>query len=158
MAGGSLKRPNLRDVAAVAGVSTATVSRTLSGNASVNPEMAKRVRAAAEQIGYRPEPNGRRRLKHNRWAVIVPRLDRQTIQLIMKVTAHAKEVGGGVTAIFESRGDIDSERHICHAIMEDRVARVVAVPADQNRSDFSQLRRCGVKVRTLGEAPAQPAS
>lgn len=44
----------MSDVAALAGVSSATVSRVLNNNATVDPEYAERVRAAAEQLGYRP--------------------------------------------------------------------------------------------------------
>ncbi|AOW92557.1 LacI family transcriptional regulator [Rhodococcus sp. WMMA185] len=41
-------------VAEAAGVSTATVSRVMSGNPAVSPELAARVHAAAEEMAYRP--------------------------------------------------------------------------------------------------------
>ena len=44
----------ISDVAARAGVSTATVSRALNGKNTVSPELAARVAAAAEKLGYRP--------------------------------------------------------------------------------------------------------
>ena len=43
----------IADVAAEAGVSTATVSRALSGSRPVSPDTLKRVRAAAARLGYR---------------------------------------------------------------------------------------------------------
>jgi DNA-binding LacI/PurR family transcriptional regulator len=45
--------PAMADVARLAGVSAQTVSRTLSGNPSVQPETRARVLAAVEQLGYR---------------------------------------------------------------------------------------------------------
>lgn len=48
-------RPTIRAVADAAGVSIATVSRAMSGQ-SVRPELAERVRAAAEELGYQPNP------------------------------------------------------------------------------------------------------
>jgi LacI family transcriptional regulator len=44
----------ISDVAREAGVSAATVSRTLNQHPGVNPASADRVRAAAERLGYRP--------------------------------------------------------------------------------------------------------
>ncbi len=43
----------MADVARLAGVSAATVSRTLSGTRAVDPAMQRRVTEAAEQLGYR---------------------------------------------------------------------------------------------------------
>ena len=49
----------MRDIAAAAKVSQSTVSRVLSGGKPVSPEVAERVRAAARDVGYRPNPAAR---------------------------------------------------------------------------------------------------
>ena len=46
--------PTIRDVARRAGVSTATVSRVISGSVAARPQTRARVLAAAETLGYRP--------------------------------------------------------------------------------------------------------
>jgi LacI family transcriptional regulator len=46
--------PTIADVARAAGVSTATVSRALSGAPGLRPETRERVLAIARQLGYRP--------------------------------------------------------------------------------------------------------
>ncbi|QND59386.1 LacI family DNA-binding transcriptional regulator [Mesorhizobium huakuii] len=46
------KRPTIKDVAAEANVSVATVNRVLSGSGAVRQGMRERVRLAAEQIGF----------------------------------------------------------------------------------------------------------
>ncbi|WP_307611195.1 LacI family DNA-binding transcriptional regulator [Pseudarthrobacter sp. W1I19] len=51
--------PTVRDVAALAGVSPMTVSRTMAGGLNVLPEVQERVRAAVEKLGYRPNQNAR---------------------------------------------------------------------------------------------------
>ena len=48
-------RPTMRDVAAAAGVSVKTVSRVVNDEAAVRDEVADRVRAAIETLGYRPD-------------------------------------------------------------------------------------------------------
>ncbi|CAM5354320.1 LacI family transcriptional regulator OS=Streptomyces tendae OX=1932 GN=F3L20_19975 PE=4 SV=1 [Streptomyces tendae] len=44
----------LKDVAALAGVSTRTVSNVVSGSGSVAEETRARVQAALDELGYRP--------------------------------------------------------------------------------------------------------
>ncbi|MBB1509321.1 LacI family DNA-binding transcriptional regulator [Tessaracoccus sp. MC1756] len=44
----------MREVAAAAGVSTATVSRVANGGAGVDPDLAKRVQGVIDEMGYRP--------------------------------------------------------------------------------------------------------
>ncbi len=51
------RRPTLRDVAGLAGVSTSTASLVFSGKGPVSPATADRVRAAAEELGFAgPDP------------------------------------------------------------------------------------------------------
>src|ERR671935_2384291 len=47
------RRPTMKEVAALAGVSLATVSRVVNGDGNVNPELAAKVRDAVGLLGYR---------------------------------------------------------------------------------------------------------
>ena len=46
------RKPSIKEVAALAGVSTATVSNVFSGRKPVNEDLRKGVQAAAEKLGY----------------------------------------------------------------------------------------------------------
>jgi DNA-binding LacI/PurR family transcriptional regulator len=61
MAGGSARRrrPTIYDVARLAGVSTATVSRALNDSAPIAPPTRAAIDAAVAQLGYRPNPIAR---------------------------------------------------------------------------------------------------
>jgi DNA-binding LacI/PurR family transcriptional regulator len=52
-------RPNLEDVASLAGVSRATVSRVVNGLATVDPELRRRVEEAVAELGYVPNQAAR---------------------------------------------------------------------------------------------------
>ena len=58
----------IRDVAKLAQVSPATVSRYFSGSAVVGAELSKRIEDAAEQLEYVPV---RTAIKHNQDTIIV---------------------------------------------------------------------------------------
>ena len=73
-----MKSPTIVDVAHAAGVGVGTVSRVMNGNSRVAPETRERVRAAAERLGYRPNPIARafsRRRTHI-LEVVIPLLTR----------------------------------------------------------------------------------
>ncbi len=53
------RAPNIRDVARVAGVSYQTVSRVLNDSPNIRPETLARVRAAIDELGYRPNQAAR---------------------------------------------------------------------------------------------------
>lgn len=54
------QRPTIADVAALSGVSRATVSKALNGKDRVDPETRTRVKAAADQLGYSPNVRAQR--------------------------------------------------------------------------------------------------
>lgn len=55
----AMRHPTIREVAATAGVSPMTVSRTLAGGVNVRPDLQKRVMAAVRELGYFRNENAR---------------------------------------------------------------------------------------------------
>ncbi len=52
----ALPNPSLQEIARKAGVSRSTVSRVMRNDPRISPETATRVRAAAKELNYRPNP------------------------------------------------------------------------------------------------------
>ncbi len=53
------ERPTLKSIAALTGLSVATVGRALKDAPDIGEETKRRVRAVAESVGYPAEPRGR---------------------------------------------------------------------------------------------------
>lgn len=61
-----MPRVTLSDVASALGISAMTVSRAMRGRPGVAPELRERIRAEAERLGYRPDPEIGRLMTHLR--------------------------------------------------------------------------------------------
>ena len=84
-------RIGIADVAVKAGVSHATVSRVMNGNYTVDPDIAARVRAAAAELKYQPNPVGRSLAlgKTDTIGIVVPDLANPTFQAILRGLSRA---------------------------------------------------------------------
>src|SRR5215217_2231337 len=104
----------LRDVARVAGVHPATVSRALNEEtrALVNEETARRVLKAADELGYRPNPIARG-LKTNRSytiGVLIPDLMNPLFPPIVRGIQDRLEEAGYTPLIANTENDPERER------------------------------------------------
>jgi LacI family transcriptional regulator len=90
------KRPSIKEVASRAGVSTATVSHVFSGKRRVNEDLSKRVRHAADELGYSVDrvASQLRTGKVNIVAVIVPDLEDLFLNRLVALLENcAREAG-----------------------------------------------------------------
>lgn len=94
-----MKKPTIRDVAALAGVSGATVSYILSGRGNqksrISPETRQRVLASARQLGYTPNAAARnlRRQRTDRICLVTPTLSPYNSLFIHKMQEAADQHG-----------------------------------------------------------------
>lgn len=92
--GTRVSRVSIQDVARVAGVSTATVSRVLTGVQPVRPHTAEAVHTAVAQLNYRPNQLGRalRRQATQVIGMIVPRVDNPFFPTVVQLAeAYLRE-------------------------------------------------------------------
>jgi LacI family transcriptional regulator, galactose operon repressor len=70
------QRPSLKDVAILAGTSTATASRAISGRGYVSAETRRRVQAAVQQLSYQPNLQARalRQRSSSTIGLVIPNL------------------------------------------------------------------------------------
>ncbi|HET6297570.1 MAG TPA: LacI family DNA-binding transcriptional regulator [Kribbella sp.] len=121
----------ISDVAARAGVSTATVSRALNGKSTVDRDLAARVRAAADELGYQPNGPARnlRRQEAAVVALIISDVENPFFTAIARgVEDVAHEVGYSVVLCNSDENAEKENRYIDVAIQE-RVAGVILSPS-----------------------------
>lgn len=107
-----LRKATITDVARTAGVSLSTVSRVMNGNATVDPELAERVRATAGQLGYTANPLARSLVlgRTQTVAVVVPDLANPTFQAVLRGISRAAASSGYHVLIADSAEQVDEER------------------------------------------------
>ena len=112
-------RPVLADVARLAGVSTASVSRVLNEPDKVRPEMRQRVMAAVEQLGYVPD-GAARALASGRLrtvGAIVPTLDNAIFASGINALQRRLAQRGFTLLVASSEYDSDEESREVHALV-----------------------------------------
>lgn len=90
------RRPRLSDIADRLGVSTATVSRALSGQGYVRDDLAQRIRACAAELGYGPARSldGQRViLAASREAMVDFERNQFTLHVLEGLSARAESLG-----------------------------------------------------------------
>lgn len=137
----------ISDVAALAGVSTATVSRALNGNPRVAPELAQRVAAAAKELGY--QPNGpARNLRRQAAAVIALIISDVENPFFTAIARGVEDVAHGVghsVVLCNTDDTVGKERRYLDVAVQERVAGVILSPAGPD-TDVQVLTGRGTPV------------
>ena len=142
----------IEEVARKAGVSTATVSRSLRGMAGVSARTAERVRNVAEQIGYSVSPFASRLAsgRAGTVAVILPYLDRWFFGEILGAAEPVFQETG-LDLLLYHVGDIEARRdYFSFHLLRQRVDGVLLVTLALLPSESDALRALRVPVCTVG--------
>src|SRR3954468_10096857 len=155
---GASRRPTMKEVATLAGVSLATVSRVVNGDGKVRPDLAARVREAVGLLGYRRDLT----------ATNLRRADRQSasVGLVFDDVANPFHAGllRGVETVARTRGvlplvgssdeDPARERELAEAFLSRRVDGLIVVPSGSDHSYLRPERDAGVALVFVDRPPA----
>lgn len=134
----------ITDVAGLAGVSPATVSRHLSGQ---RVRRAAAVQAAIDQLGYRPSHTARilRSGLTNAIGVVVPDIANPYFGSVVKGIETVSQASGYNIYLSNSDEDDGREREILDDLVG-RVDGVILTPAMERSDNTAALREAGVPV------------
>jgi LacI family transcriptional regulator len=140
----------LRDVATAAGVHPATASRALNLGTRllVSEETAQRVAAAAERLGYRPNPVARslRTRRSHTIGVLIPDLNNPLFPPIVRGLEDRLAEYGYVALIGNTDGDLNKERLVFEQMRARHVDGFVLATATFNSPILAEAAEADLPV------------
>ena len=131
--------PTIYEVAALAGVSPATVSRVFN-NVNVSIEKSKRVRAAAEELSFTPNRAARslRKKSSEIIALVIPDIENPFFTSLARGVEDVAQAHGYSVVLCNTDEDHEKEaRYLAIAISENMAGVILAAAGDN--SDVSEL-------------------
>ena len=124
--------PTIREVAELAGVSPATVSRVLNGSSTVREDHRRSVLAAVEQIDYRPNRLARnlRRQQAETIGVVVPDIENPHFSEAVRVFEDAAFQSGYRVLLCNTDETRAKQRAYLEVLADERVLGVIVASAD----------------------------
>jgi len=141
------------EVARRAGVSTATVSRALSGNGHVSPSTRLKVKAAALELGYVVSSNASSlasgRMKNI--GVVVPFLNRWFFSSVVEGAQKQLLHNGYDLTLYNLTGGGEERRSVFeHFLLRQRVDAVIAISLELTESEVARLHALGKPLVGVG--------
>lgn len=146
----------IREVADDAGVSTATVSRALSGVQTVDPVLAERVRRSAESLGYRANRVARalRRQSTQTIGVVVPDITNPFFPPVIQAVERELRGGGLSLLLCDAGNDVAIESELMRNLFDHQVDGllisacdlVASQPAIQQAASRTPLLQLGPRA------------
>lgn len=147
--------PTIYEVAQQANVSSATVSRVLSGAKHVSGELADRVWAAVGELEYRPNHVARnlRARATSTIGVVIPDIQNPFFTSVVRGIEDALQAEKFTLLLANSDGDPARERVCLDTLCAEEVAGLVFVPCNAEPDAYEHLGRQGVPVVAVDRAP-----
>ncbi len=142
------QQPSIADVAEQAGVSTATVSRVLSGRPHVSNELRNKVNNAARAMGYRPNRVARnlRTQRTQLIGLIVSDIQNPFYTSMVRAVEDVAYQQQYSLLLCNSDEDPEKEQFYIEFMRDERVAGVIASPTSEATTSLQALRDAGIPV------------
>lgn len=151
-------RVTLADVARVAGVSPITVSRALRGERAVDPELVARVKAAADRLGYVPDPAARALASRHSThvALLIPMLSNALFVDLLESVQRTLRPAGYQTLIGVTHYDAGEEEQLLREQLLHRPAGLMVTGLERSDATRALIQASGVPCIHLMETTREP--
>jgi LacI family transcriptional regulator len=136
------KRPSLKDVAALAGTSTATASRAISKRGYVSEETRQKVYEAAKELNYRPnlQARGLRQRSSGTVGLLIPNLLNAYYTALADAISQMLNERGYYLLLSSTRDDPDLEEGMLYDLVGHAVDGLIWVPTNASEKTIHFLR------------------
>lgn len=133
----------MKEVAAGAGVSIATVSRVINQNGYVAPALEEKVRRTMGALNYQPSAlaRGLRRQETQSIGVLVPKLSQPFFSLLGYAIEQALFTQGYRAFLCSAEEDLDKESAYLEMLLRQRVDGIILVPTGRSLANVERLLR-----------------
>ncbi|MFD9949506.1 LacI family DNA-binding transcriptional regulator [Nonomuraea sp. NPDC059023] len=142
--------PTLRDIAEAVGVHTTTVSRALNPRTQnqVGADTVRRVRKAAKDLGYQPNPIALslRTSRSRTVGLVIPDITNPLFPPIVRGIESALEAGGYSGWIVNTDNDPQRERKLIESLRSRQVEGLIVATARLEHPLLSELHAAGVPL------------
>lgn len=137
-----------QDVARLAGVSQSAVSRVFTPGASASKATIAKVRAAAEQLGYRPNPLARAMItgKSRIIGLVVAYLDNQFYPLALERLSNALQSKGYHILVFTAANSKDGIERVVQDLMDYQVDGIITASVAMSSNLTERCAAAGIPV------------
>lgn len=145
-------RMNIKEIARVAGVSPATISRVLNGSGYVKEETKKKVMAAVEKNKYTPSLIARSLSGRDSFSigVILPEVGQKVYSGILEGICRASQPYGYNIVLMNTAGDLKKEHEFLETAENQRMKGLIVAPAAEDdkvtREKLVRLEEQGMPV------------
>ncbi|PWK87496.1 LacI family transcriptional regulator [Lentzea atacamensis] len=147
----------MRDVAALAKVSTKTVSRVINDLPGAGPEVVERVRAAARTLGYRPNLTASSLRRSDRRSatigVLFEDLSNPFDSALLRAVEDRARQGGVLVLAGSSEDDHSMQRELLLSLSARRVDGVVVMAVGGHQDALQQERDRGTPMVLVDRPP-----
>ncbi|MXZ95087.1 MAG: LacI family transcriptional regulator [Acidimicrobiaceae bacterium] len=132
----------IRDVATEAGLSTATVSRVMNNNGSVDVALVARVNEAIDRLGYRANPLGRalRRKRTPIWGFLASDIEAPFFASLLHGLEGQALINGKLLMLCNTGEDLERERQYIQTALDYQFGGLVIAAASMTATELDVLQ------------------
>jgi DNA-binding LacI/PurR family transcriptional regulator len=146
------------DVARLAGVSQSAVSRVFTPGASASPRTIEKVRAAADQLGYRPNPLARAMITGRTRIIglVVAYLDNQFYPVALELLSRQLQQRGYHILVFMAENAPDNISEMVRELIDYRVDGIITASVAISNDLTARLSALGIPIVMFNRGQDDP--